>query len=343
MNVEKSSDRTEYYHKLAIEAMRIRNIPLLPDNYTVWYNQVLDAVPEINKEVERLDKTQTKYSRSVNRRLYETYIIYSGSTAPAEKYAIMIQDLLDKIVSEVKGQDGSLNSFTNNLTGMLDKIKHVKDIDDLDCILVDLCADIGKQIVKNKELERSLTEKSIEVDELKKEYESVSREMITDELTGVGNRRGFNRRLAIEISSYVKTKEQFSVLAIDIDKFKLFNDTYGHLVGDKVLCFIAKTMAASIKSKDGIYRVGGEEFMVVLPNTNLTCAYIVGERIRQAIANKVLIISTASNLTENVTVSIGVSSYTSEDSASTVADRADRCLYLSKNNGRNRCTSEVAL
>lgn len=163
-----------------------------------------------------------------------------------------------------------------------------------------------------------------------------------DDLTGIGNRRAFNRRLEAEINTFKSTEEAFSLLAIDIDYFKKFNDKYGHSVGDKVLKFVATTMNAVVKGGDGLYRTGGEEFGVILPKTSAEGSLIVAEQVRSAVAGKKLIINADDNITANITVSIGASTFTSKDSTISISDRADKNLYLSKHRGRNRVTGEKA-
>jgi diguanylate cyclase len=127
----------------------------------------------------------------------------------------------------------------------------------------------------------------------------------------------------------------FSVLLIDIDHFKQFNDTHGHQIGDDVLRLMARTLKETVKGRDVAARYGGEEFAVLLPDTDLDRARLVAENIRAAIAGKELRKrSTRENL-GRITVSVGVAEYKPDDDLEALIGRSDRSLYAAKNNGRN--------
>jgi diguanylate cyclase len=127
----------------------------------------------------------------------------------------------------------------------------------------------------------------------------------------------------------------------DIDHFKSFNDTWGHLTGDQVLRLVAMSMKQNVKGQDTAARYGGEEFAVVLPNTVLRSAVTVGDHIRRAVMAKELMKrSTGQNL-GRVTVSVGVATVRNGDNVQSLISRADGCLYAAKRNGRNRVICET--
>ncbi|MDD5438767.1 MAG: sensor domain-containing diguanylate cyclase [Candidatus Omnitrophica bacterium] len=167
-------------------------------------------------------------------------------------------------------------------------------------------------------------------------YAEVERRSVLDGLTGIYLRRYFLDRTVEEMQRSERMKLKFSILMLDIDKFKKCNDTYGHMVGDMVLRVIAQTIKESIRELDLVARYGGEEFSVILPDTGEHGALYVSERIRAAIEAKTI---TAYDETVKVTVSIGISIY--PDHGSTInqlLSEADSALYLSKQKGRNRVT-----
>jgi len=159
----------------------------------------------------------------------------------------------------------------------------------------------------------------------------------TDQLTGIPNRRSFNIQVNKEWGRNMREKKPLSLLLLDIDRFKVFNDTYGHQQGDEVLRIIAETLLRSLRrSADFAARWGGEEFIVLLPGTAMEGAFINAERIRENIEQTS--ISVANGQTEGLTVSIGVATMTpSQDcSQSELISQADRALYAAKELGRNR-------
>ena len=126
------------------------------------------------------------------------------------------------------------------------------------------------------------------------------------------------------------------LLLADIDHFKKFNDTHGHLVGDKVLRFVASTMKHCIKGKDTAARFGGEEFAVILPNTDLAGAQSAAEQIRSEISSGTLINKSRGESYGSITISIGIAKLNMNDHPNDLIQRADQSLYLAKSRGRNR-------
>jgi diguanylate cyclase (GGDEF)-like protein len=155
-----------------------------------------------------------------------------------------------------------------------------------------------------------------------------------DHLTNLYNRRKFMEAMEQEWQRYQLSSAPSAALMLDIDKFKVINDTYGHAVGDKVLQRVAQIMRAAVRNIDTVGRLGGEEFSILLPTITLNDAIDIAEHIRIQIQNTPISVQ---NVSLSLTMSIGVAEFTSEDdSVSTIMNRADKALYLAKQNGRNR-------
>ena len=153
---------------------------------------------------------------------------------------------------------------------------------------------------------------------------------VTDGLTGVYNRAAFNEKLAEGYDSAVRYSHLLSMIMLDVDHFKLFNDTFGHLAGDEVLKAVTRSLAGTVRSTDIVARYGGEEFAVILPHTDFAGAMVLAERCRRAVAGVTWDKRT-------VTVSVGVSTLTPEmENPSALVREADQAMYRSKQTGRNR-------
>ncbi|MFC3852882.1 GGDEF domain-containing protein [Salinispirillum marinum] len=164
------------------------------------------------------------------------------------------------------------------------------------------------------------------------QYREALRSAMTDPLTGVGNRLAMNNALDREIELARRYGRPLTVLMLDIDKFKAINDIYGHAKGDDVLCTVAEYIEQSMRSVDAVFRLGGEEFLIVLSDTSLAQAVIIGERIRQSIE-----VSHQGSASEpHVTASIGISEFAPNMSADDLIKRADRAMYCAKEKGRNK-------
>lgn len=153
-----------------------------------------------------------------------------------------------------------------------------------------------------------------------------------DPLTQIGNRAAFDLCLEKQISAHERHHTEFSLMVIDIDHFKEVNDTYGHIAGDKVLKMVAQTIRKTLRRSDEVYRYGGEEFVVILSNTQQGGATFIAERIRKAIEE----LKVELNKTISVTASIGISASEKTEQVSQTLEFADKALYEAKESGRNQ-------
>jgi diguanylate cyclase (GGDEF)-like protein len=173
--------------------------------------------------------------------------------------------------------------------------------------------------------------------------EQLKSESIRDPLTGLHNRRHFERCAEAELRRAVRSGRVLSLLAIDIDRFKAINDRHGHPGGDEVLRGIARVIARALRATDVACRVGGEEFFVLLPETDEDSALVIAEALRAAIAADAYVVPDGA--TVEVTVSIGVaeSGAVAPDRCRDLVERADRALYAAKAAGRNAVVPASAL
>ncbi len=195
--------------------------------------------------------------------------------------------------------------------------KEPEAFDNEDVRLLNYLGDISSSVVENSIL-----------------YRKTEALAVQDGLTGLFIRRYFIERLDEEIKRAKQNEAAFSYLMIDIDHFKDCNDTHGHLFGDKVLKLLGEFLKDSLRDVDIIGRYGGEEFAIILPNTNMNGAKFVAERIRDSFSQ--LVISVNENETMKLTLSIGAVEYKKTMKLTEVMNKADKALYYSKENGRNK-------
>ncbi len=168
-------------------------------------------------------------------------------------------------------------------------------------------------------------------------YREALQNSLRDPLTQVGNRAAMELTLKRELKLAARTGDPFSLLLIDIDHFKHLNDTAGHAFGDSTLCQVTKTLSQALRQTDLVFRYGGEEFVVLLSNTEHSAALAVAERIRKFTEALTL---EHQQTPIPVTVSIGVASIGEDDNRDQLLQRADQALYTAKHNGRNQVVSE---
>ncbi len=184
-------------------------------------------------------------------------------------------------------------------------------------VIVFICSFIIKYLIKSRDFEYT--------------YKLAT----TDGLTELYNHRYFQEQLRFKIDRANKLKTSFSLILIDIDFFKKFNDTYGHQAGDAVLKQVAKTLKSNVRSEDFVCRYGGEEMTIILNNTNHDDAVNIAKKVCSAVASKKYQLTP--ELEVNVTISLGVATYPFNASNPTeLIEYADKCLYKAKENGRNQ-------
>ncbi|MEM1113146.1 MAG: GGDEF domain-containing protein [Pseudomonadota bacterium] len=157
-----------------------------------------------------------------------------------------------------------------------------------------------------------------------------------DALTGLLNQRGMEDALQVSLASAGREGLATAAIMVDIDHFKRVNESFGHDTGDQVLCEIASLLASMCRSSDVVARVGGEEFLLVLPNTNMGAARILAERIRQAIADEPMIVD---GQAIPITISLGVAGSNGHANLDVLSSEADQAMYIAKRGGRNRVAS----
>lgn len=208
-----------------------------------------------------------------------------------------------------------------------------KIIDFLVC-LAQIMGEMGKSRLDLLNMQKLQQEKVLELEGIKNKLETLAAE---DPLTGLYNRRSFNRRLNEEFSRAKRYRHDLSVAMIDVDFFKVINDTYGHAAGDEILIAVANTLMKNVRSSDFVARLGGDEFCIIFPEMSSKNSLAVLEKIR-ALVHQIKIPQTGT--LPSLTCSIGLAQVRADyTSADMLLINADKALYQSKSQGRN-CSTE---
>ena len=203
---------------------------------------------------------------------------------------------------------------------------------------------LTRPIDRNELLARAITQvkRKRYGDQLRNDFQAGLEVAITDQLTGLYNRRYLSSHLDNLINKSVENGRSVSLLVIDIDHFKIVNDTYGHDVGDQVLKEFARRLSSNVRGIDMACRYGGEEFIVAMPETDVSFSYMVAERLRQEVAEIPFKVKTDEGEL-SITISIGITDWEGQDdSVESLLKRADQALYKAKRDGRNRVVADAA-
>ena len=211
--------------------------------------------------------------------------------------------------------------------------------DQLHRVVGGLLDETRRMAERSKEVEQSLAASNAEIAELRDQIAVISNEAMTDALTGLRNRKSFDEQIAERSAEAAETGEPLALLMLDIDHFKRFNDTYGHLLGDEVIRLVGGCLTNCTKGRDVPCRYGGEEFAVILPATDLHGAATVAEQIRATVAGKKITRKRTNETLGTVTLSIGAAEWHPSEPLEDWVQRADQALYAAKAGGRNRVES----
>lgn len=327
------------YIRLALPLMSKYNIPATPQNYTVWYRYVSGADLELAEAIDTLLETEGLFSDETNEALYRRFCSDTDESELRKIRDDLRHILLTilKEVTELTGQSEEYESFVSHSIDNLTGDPSVEEIRTVICEIIEKTKALGSF---GKKIRHKLNETKEALQALREDFERVKTEASVDFLTGLANRKTFHDALIELMNEAVSQQKELSLLLVDIDHFKKFNDEHGHLVGDEVLKFVATKIKEIVRGRDFLARFGGEEFAVILPQTPLEGAQVVAESINGLFARTTLKAVHTSTTLGKVTVSIGVAHYRPGEPPDTLIDRADRALYRAKQTGRNRVVTE---
>jgi diguanylate cyclase len=333
--------RTLAFAEVALGQIKSLRQSAVPRNYEIWYVYATGYNAALNKIINETLARHGKLTEADLDQIYETYLSQLRTTDRIDKVGARVISEIDEVMTLITDALGMTTEFGNSLDGAAASLVAARDRESVLAVVNELVKSTRDMRDNNKLLETRLIGSKQEVANLQQSLEAIRAETLTDPLTGLGNRKYFDRAIEDAVKNAMKNGEPLSLLMFDIDHFKSFNDNYGHLTGDQVLRLVAMSLKATIKGQDITARYGGEEFAVVLPNTALRQALTVADHIRRAVMSKELKKKSTGEILGRVTISVGVSMLQPGDDTDSLIERADACLYAAKRNGRNRVVCEA--
>ena len=335
MKYEQDRNASGEILRLLIQKMAGHPAAFSPLNYAVWYEFATGINPALGEAMTKLFDSGVKLDDDAIEKLYIKYV----SECNIDVQRVLredIQQLLNKLAGTTEETNKHAHQFGNSLLAYGDTLKQDLSESKLGVLISNMASDTDKMRDSMQNLQSELEDSKQQVEKLHQELQSARGEALTDPLTGILNRRGFEIKSNSSFTDQTMLDKGLCLLMLDIDHFKKINDTYGHLFGDKVIRAIATTVKSKIRGEDSVARLGGEEFAVMLPETNISGAHAVAEHIRQSIEKgKIRRLDTQEQI-GGITISIGIAAYCNGISVTELIDQADKALYVSKNTGRNR-------
>lgn len=325
----------------ALSHIKSRQFSAQPRNYEVFYTYISGFYNALSNAINDLLSQKSVLDQEDIDQIYEQYL------SPTR-----LSKEIDKVGAEVVGEIGQMMTMvddaakrsidaTEKLTVVSKELSDSATPERLRAAVHKLQKITSETAENNKILEDQLRATREQMTVLQAHLENVRNESFTDPLTSLFNRKYFDTAIQKAMEEAIENETPMSLLIADIDHFKKFNDNYGHLTGDQVLRLVATSLKQNVKGQDLPCRYGGEEFMIILPETTMRSAVAVAENIRRAVMTKELVRKTTGETLGRITLSIGVSTLHKGDTPYSMIERADMCLYAAKKGGRNRVLCET--
>jgi diguanylate cyclase len=324
----------------AVQSMSQLSVPATPRNYAVWFYYMLGTSPGLRKTIDILLGNKRKFDAAINNDLYSAFIdTQSGALAAADA-----PRQLNRIIDNAKLFLEAAIVDNKTQKAALDGVSaRVGPDSDPHLIIQTLISELTKATSRVSTLELNFAETSNQLEKVRLSLAVAEQRSKTDTLTGLANRRSLDEFFRTSMIRAMENSEPLCAFMIDIDHFKKFNDTHGHLIGDQVLRLVARVLQDNVREGDLAARYGGEEFAAVLPGADLAACRDVAERVRRRISDAKLTRRMTGQEIGSVTVSIGVAQFRLAESAEALIERCDRGLYQAKKTGRNRVVTETEI
>lgn len=320
----------------AVQCMADHRVPATPDNFSVWFVYAMGVQSELQRAIDILIGNKRRFDSVINRDLFSTYVASpdgSAASIASQQLHSVMRAARAFLATAIADNDSQMRAIS-------DVAGQTEAGTDPQMLVQQLVNELAKAAGRATRLEAGFAEKTRELEAIQESLTKSEQRAKTDTLTGLPNRRALDEFFRTAQIAAMEKGESLSVLLLDIDHFKRFNDSFGHGVGDQVLRLMAQVLRDKVRNVDLPARYGGEELIVVLPAADLAMATVIAERIRRAIAEcHISRRSTGENL-PTITVSIGAAQFRPGEAMMELIERCDRALYLAKGSGRNRVVTE---
>jgi diguanylate cyclase len=337
MNYTEDVERAGEITRLVLPTLSRLGMPVNPVTFGLWYEYYRGTNQQLNAELEALSDGRTAYDPAFVERLYHEHIL-TPEVARLQRAGAEAKRLLTQVLELFERAGVEVGEYGKLLDDSAKDMRCEQSIEAITEMLNGLLTETERVYESNQRFQHQLHDTSEDISLLRQEIAEMREQVSLDPLTGVANRKLLDDTLEAALLAAHREQQSLCVMMVDIDHFKQINDEHGHLIGDKVIKYVAATLKSMVKGRDLVARYGGEEFAIILEETPREGAMALAEKIRTAIEGSRLKRTDTGTPIGRVTVSIGIGCLQDEDAPHHLIDRADRALYQSKTAGRNRVT-----
>ncbi len=343
MDYNDGPEQAKEYAEAALANMTRHGVPHSPEDFEVWYMHASGRDTDLSKALEVLIGDNQPFTAERNANIRESYFESADTSAAVYATGRQFEKSMNTVLEFLAQANSDVENYGKSLENNLGDATDAKDIDVLRRAVETLVSDTKGMEAQNSLLKNRLQDSSNEIESLRTNLESVQKEAMTDALTGIANRKFFDIVLRQVAARAAENSDEFCLAFGDIDRFKKFNDSYGHQTGDQVLKLVGMILKLESDGDITPARYGGEEFAIIMPGTGLDQAAEFADKIRATIASKRIRQKSTGKDFGNITMSIGVAQFRRGEALSDLIYRADQGLYRAKDCGRNRVVTEREL
>ena len=323
----------ESYCEKILPLFARHNIAANPINYALLYDYVAEHNPELNQAIDTLLAESKTLEMKASQELYASFVC-SASLESFETVHEKIQQVLNQASDAVDRTFSQAEQAGDGFKKKTTLLENTSDLSNHQAIIRDIIRETRALAETTQAMQSELTRANAEMEELRGELVSVRKVATTDGLTGLLNRHALQEVMDDMIES--GERRTASLAMLDIDFFKQVNDTWGHPMGDSVIKYVASLVRKHIADHHHAARYGGEELVIVMPDTDEAAAVAISEAIRSELENVRLKRKTDDQALGQITLSVGLTQKLGDDSVDSFISRADAALYRAKQLGRNR-------
>ncbi|WP_404355636.1 diguanylate cyclase [Methylotuvimicrobium sp. KM1] len=334
-----TEENIQFMHRIVKLMMRNKITPT-PINYAVFYEYTASYNDNLKAAVDQLIGENNPFDMETGLALYKKHICHAALVS-FDKINHDIQRIINHTEKSVNETQQKASEASDSFEEKSIRLESITNLEELKTVLTEIAGETKGLIDTSDHFKSQLEAANQEMEQLRKELSKVKEAATVDALTGLLNRGTFDETLTnlLEESS----DKDICLTLLDLDHFKQVNDKFGHLIGDNVLKFTASLLKKYSEKHHYVARYGGEELAIIMPNTSLSAAQDIAEKIRTSLQNSRLKRKNSNESIGTITLSIGIATRKQNDTIESFILRADQALYKAKETGRNKVICEWAI
>ena len=335
MRYTEPRERSAELLRAALAQMGRHDAAFNPITFAVWYEHTAGINARLNRAMEECLRGEPRFSDATMARLYREFVT-EADVATMERASSELQRLMAGMAETAARTGSQAGVFGDQLGGLTEALQD-KKLDALAPLLSQAMAGTAEMKASASALQEQVEQSRREIDRLRDDLSRARDEALMDPLSRVFNRKGFDQRMQAMLETPVAAGRAHCLVMMDIDRFKLVNDTHGHVMGDRILQAVAEVMRSSVTDPaHSVARYGGEEFAILMPQSTMDAAAELAELVRHRVGDMKVRDRRTQSVVLTVTISGGVAAMAAGDDAPSLVARADALLYAAKAAGRDR-------